>query len=178
MNNLFFPRTLFPEIKGRWICRIQASRSHAGHAGHGACKYFMFNVFWKMKPFWLRFFRFWLKPPSMMTMLGTPNLEGPVFFSPSVLCVGKITEIGTRWAPKTSRIQLNASPWPYGWWFWWSYKVGRNPCYEDWDFQKHMQGHHFDLHMSFPSGSPNWIHHMDSPRQFLFQYFSPRKELN
>ena len=57
----------------------------------------------------------------------------------------------TRWVPKTS------------------YKVGRNPCYEDWDFQKHMQGHHFDLHMSFPSGSPNWIHHMDSPRQFLFQ---------
>ena len=30
---------------------------------------------------------------------------------------------------------------------------------EDWDFQKHMQGHHFDLHMSFPSlGQDRWIH--------------------
>ena len=44
---------------------------------------------------------------------------------------------------------------------------------EDWDFQKHMQGHHFDLHMSFPSlGSTRSLRKISISDPWDFWWFS------
>ena len=44
MNNLFFSRTLFPEIKGSVNVGFFSPHQVRTHAGHGACKHFMFNL--------------------------------------------------------------------------------------------------------------------------------------